>query len=256
MEIVFIGFFPVGRGFLKENFIFAGCLIFLIILYMSVTTVKKTKSKFTRAFWVANTVELLERAAYYGVFVVITLYLSNVLGFTDIQAATIAGIFSACLYFLPTFSGALADKIGFRKSMLLAFALLTLGYLGLGLFPNFLESTGLVEYGFETRFTGLRESGYRYGIIPIMVLIVVGGSFIKSVISGTVAKETDESNRARGFAIFYGMVNIGAFSGKVLVTPLRDSMGHEGMIVLNYFSAAMTFLAPSSLQQTGITMAK
>ncbi len=243
MEIVFIGFFPVEREFLEENFIFAGCLIFLIILYMSVTTVKKTKSKFTRAFWVANTVELLERAAYYGVFVVITLYLSNVLGFTDIQAATIAGVFSACLYFLPTFSGALADKIGFRKSMLLAFALLTLGYLGLGLFPNFLESTGLVEYGFETRFTGLRESDYRYGIIPIMVLIVVGGSFIKSVISGTVAKETDESNRARGFAIFYGMVNIGAFSGKVLVTPLRDSMGHEGMIVLNYFSAAMTFLA-------------
>ena len=52
-----------------------------------------------------------------------------------------------------------------------------------------------------------------------MILIIVGGSFIKSVISGTVAKETDEKNRARGFAIFYGMVNIGAFSGKVLVTP-------------------------------------
>ena len=210
---------------------------------MSVTTEKKEKVKFSKAFWVANTVELLERAAYYGVFVVITLYLSNVLGFTDIQAATIAGVFSACLYLLPTFSGALADKIGFRKSMLLAFTLLSLGYLGLGLFPNFLASTGLVEYGYVTKFTGLQESGYRYGIIPIMILIIVGGSFIKSVISGTVAKETDEKSRARGFAIFYGMVNIGAFSGKVLVTPLRDAMGHEGMIVLNYFSAGMTFLA-------------
>ena len=78
---------------------------------MSVTTKKKERVKFSKAFWVANTVELLERAAYYGVFVVITLYLSNVLGFTDIQAATIAGVFSACLYLLPTFSGALADKI-------------------------------------------------------------------------------------------------------------------------------------------------
>ena len=126
---------------------------------MSVTTEKKEKVKFSKAFWVANTVELLERAAYYGVFVVITLYLSNVLGFTDIQAATIAGVFSACLYLLPTFSGALADKIGFRKSMLLAFTLLSLGYLGLGLFPNFLASTGLVEYGYVTKFTGLQESG-------------------------------------------------------------------------------------------------
>ena len=130
---------------------------------MSVTTNEKKKVKFTKAFWVANTVELLERAAYYGVFVVITLYLSNVLGFSDVQAATIAGIFSACLYFLPTFSGALADKIGFRKSMLLAFTFLTLGYLGLGLFPNFLESTGLVEYGYQTKFNGLQSSGYRYG---------------------------------------------------------------------------------------------
>ena len=210
---------------------------------MSVTTEKKEKVKFSKAFWVANTVELLERAAYYGVFVVITLYLSNVLGFTDIQAATIAGVFSACLYLLPTFSGALADKIGFRKSMLLAFTLLSLGYLGLGLFPNFLASTGLVEYGYVTKFTGLQESGYRYGIIPIMILIIVGGSFIKSVISGTVAKETDEKNRARGFAIFYGMVNIGAFSGKTIVKPLREALGNEGLITLNYFSASMTFLA-------------
>ena len=42
---------------------------------------------FPRTFWIANSVELLERAAYYGVFIVITLYLSRILGFDDIQAA-------------------------------------------------------------------------------------------------------------------------------------------------------------------------
>ncbi len=36
---------------------------------------------FPRTFWIANSVELLERAAYYGVFIVITLYLSRILGF-------------------------------------------------------------------------------------------------------------------------------------------------------------------------------
>ena len=65
------------------------------------TTKKQEKIKFSKAFWVANTVELFERAAYYGVFIVITLYLSRILGFNDIQAASIAGIFSACLYLLP-----------------------------------------------------------------------------------------------------------------------------------------------------------
>ena len=114
---------------------------------MTTTAKKKEKIRFSKAFWVANTVELFERAAYYGVFIVITLYLSRILGFNDIQAATIAGTFSAFLYLLPTFAGALADKIGFRNSMLLAFTLLTTGYGGLALFPTWLESAGLVEYG-------------------------------------------------------------------------------------------------------------
>ena len=129
------------------------------------TTTKKEKIKFSKAFWVANTVELFERAAYYGVFIVITLYLSRILGFNDIQAATIAGTFSAFLYFLPTFAGALADKIGFRNSMLLAFSLLTIGYAGLGLYPTWLQSAGLVEYGTTTTFTGLLESNLRYGCL-------------------------------------------------------------------------------------------
>ena len=112
---------------------------------MTTTAKNKEKIRFSKAFWVANTVELFERAAYYGVFIVITLYLSRILGFNDIQAATIAGTFSAFLYLLPTFAGALADKIGFRNSMLLAFTLLTIGYGGLALFPTWLESAGLVE---------------------------------------------------------------------------------------------------------------
>ena len=71
---------------------------------MTTTAKNKEKIRFSKAFWVANTVELFERAAYYGVFIVITLYLSRILGFNDIQAATIAGTFSAFLYLLPTFA--------------------------------------------------------------------------------------------------------------------------------------------------------
>jgi len=209
---------------------------------MNQTTDKQTW-KFSKAFWVANTVELLERAAWYGVFIVITIYLSRILGFTDIQAGLIAGTFNAFLYLLPTFAGALSDKIGFRKAMLLAFSLLTIGYLGLALLPTYLESAGLVTYGDDTVFNGLKTSGYKYMIIPVMTFIIIGGSFIKSVISATVAKETTDLTRARGFSIFYMMVNIGAFSGKTIVKPLREAMGNEGFINLNYFSASMTLLA-------------
>ena len=80
---------------------------------------------FTRAFWVSNTVELFERMAYYAVFIVLTIYLSSILGFNDFEASMISGLFSGGLYLLPIFSGAYADKIGFRKSMIIAFSLLS-----------------------------------------------------------------------------------------------------------------------------------
>ncbi|MBV5281603.1 MAG: MFS transporter [Paludibacter sp.] len=200
-------------------------------------------TKFSKAFWVANSVELLERLAYYAVFIVLTLYLSNVWGFSDIEAGFISGTFSAFLYLLPTFAGAYADKIGFRSAIMIAFLLLTLGYGGLGLLPTLLQSAGLVSYGMTTTFSGLNTSSLRWSIVPVLALIVIGGSFIKAVISGTVARETTSETRARGYALFYMMVNIGAFTGKTVVDPLRKSMGDLGLVYLNFFSAGMTLLA-------------
>ena len=87
------------------------------------------------------------------------------------------------------------------------------------------------------------ESAQQWAIVPVMIIIMIGGSFIKSVITGTVAKETTEATRAQGFSIFYMMVNIGAFSGKTIVKPLRMAMGDMGLVYINYFSAALTAIA-------------
>ncbi|MFW9624343.1 MFS transporter [Bacteroides graminisolvens] len=198
---------------------------------------------FTRAFWVSNTVELFERMAYYAVFIVLTIYLSSILGFNDFEASIISGLFSGGLYLLPILTGAYADKIGFRKSMITAFTMLTIAYLGLGALPTFLEASGLVTYGSTTQFNGLPQSSERWIIVPVLVTLMIGGSFIKSIISASVAKETTEATRARGYSIFYMMVNIGAFTGKTVIDPLRDQIGDQAYIYINYFAGAMTFIA-------------
>jgi len=177
---------------------------------------KKVTWKFPGAFWTANLVELFERAAYYAVFIAITLYLSRVVGFNDIEAGWIGGIFAAGLYFLPPFTGAFADKIGFRNAIILAFGLLSIGYFTLGALP------------------------YKITVLPALVILMFGGSFIKSIITGTVAKTTHEETRARGYSIFYGMVNVGSFLGKTFAYPLRINWGLES---INYYAAVMTFLA-------------
>ena len=196
-------------------------------------------TKYSRAFWTANTAELLERMAYYAVFIVITLYLSNTLGFSDIEASIISGLFSGGLYLLPMFTGAFADKIGYRKSLMVAFALLAAGYTLLWLLPFVLEAEGLVQYGTQTAFTGLRESGGRYLIIPAMIVVMVGGSFIKSIISASVARETISETRAKGYSIFYMMVNIGSFIGKSVIDPMRSVIGEAAYIHINLFAAIL-----------------
>lgn len=176
-------------------------------------------------------------------FIVLTIYLSTILGFNDFEASMISGLFSGGLYLLPIFSGAYADKIGFRKSMIIAFSLLSIGYLGLGVLPTLLETAGLVNYGATTQFNGLPDSYTRWIIVPVLFILMVGGSFIKSIISASVAKETTEATRARGYSIFYMMVNIGAFTGKTIIDPLRNVIGEQAYIYINYFSGAMTIIA-------------
>ena len=184
--------------------------------FLCTTLLNKLMATFPRTFWTANIVELFERSAHYAVFIAITLYLSRIVGFNDIWAAWIGGVFSAGLYFLPPFTGAFADSIGFRKAVILAFSLLTFGYFTLGFLP------------------------YKPTVLPALVILMFGGSFIKSIITGTVAKTTNEETRAKGFSIFYGMVNVGAFLGKTFAFPLRLQWGLES---INYYSAAMSFIA-------------
>lgn len=180
-------------------------------------TLKSTISwNFPAAFWIANGVELLERASFYAVFITFTLYLSNTVGFSDIEAAWLGGFYSAGVYFMPPFTGAFADKLGFRRSMLLAFGLLGIGFFSLGALPH------------------------KTTVIPSIVLLIIGGSFIKGLITGTVAKTSTSEQRARAYSIFYGMVNVGSFSGKSMAYPLRLNLGLE---YINYFSAVLCFIA-------------
>ncbi len=92
--------------------------------------------RFPPAFWTANVIELCERAAYYGWFIMLAPFLTDVVGYSDIQSGYIGGLFAAFLYLLPFLSGAFADRVGYRRALLLALLLLTLGYGGIGLVPK------------------------------------------------------------------------------------------------------------------------
>jgi len=184
-------------------------------------SIVSTIKQFPRTFWVANTIELFERWAWYGFFMLFANYLTGStddggLQFSQAQKGTLMGVGTGILYFLPVITGAIADKFGYRKVLAIAFVIYTSAFI---LLPHF------------NTFTG---------VFIMYLYLAVGAALFKPVISATIAKTTDDETASIGFGIFYMMVNIGAFLGPMLTLIFKNSSYDlvfyisAGMISVNF----------------------
>lgn len=154
------------------------------------------RTAFPKVFWVANSIEILERFAYYGIYLSFGIYLGE-LGFSKGDLGIIQSIFLALSYLMPLFSGTFADRYGFKKMLLISY----MGYLPAILLLILTKSFN--------------------GIALTMLTIGFAAGIFKPLISSTVRVTTDSTNKTLGFGIFYQMVNIGASFGPIVMGKLR-----------------------------------
>ena len=196
--------------------------------------------KYNKTFWASNVIELFERWAWYGFYLAFPLFLVNsadtgALGFSQIQKGAIMGTGSMLLYFLPVITGAIADKVGYKRVLLLAFAIYASGFYMISTF----DSYGLMFFAF--------------------IWTCVGGAFFKPIISAMIAKNTTDETSSIGFGIFYMMVNIGGFIGPFIAGALLQtswtnvfymaiaSFGVNTLITLFFFKEPVSKDSSSSL---------
>jgi len=152
---------------------------------------------FPRTFWVANLMELFERGAYYGMNSVLAIYLVKNLKFSEQSVGFLQGIVYALTYIMPIAGGALAERLGYRRMLMVAFSLLTIGYFAAGNFSS-------------------------YGLIFLFLLIMATGSgLFKPIITGTVARTTTEENSGFGFGVYYWSINLGAFLAPFFISWIK-----------------------------------
>ena len=156
----------------------------------------KKGTRFPSVFWIANGIEVLERFAYYGIYLGFGIYMEY-LGYSKGQLGIVQSLFLLFSYATPIFSGTFADKYGFKKVLIISY----LAYL-----PTILLL--IVSQSFT-------------GIALTMLGIGFAAGIFKPLISGTVRVTTDSTNKTVGFGIFYAMVNIGASFGPVVAGKLR-----------------------------------
>lgn len=192
---------------------------------------EKVRKGFHRTFWVANTMELFERLAYYGQAVVLSIFLRNSLHFTEIETGTLSAIFGGLIYLFPIFAGTIVDKFGFKKAFTFAFFVLAIGYFLIG-------STGMAA--FQSFYSGMPLYSV---LVVILIFTAFGGSFIKPSVLGTVALTSTPETKSLGYAIYYWLVNIGGAIGPVIAYFVRDKFGIEFVYVVSAIScAAMLFV--------------
>ena len=214
-----------------------------------------TKAKFPPVFWYANLTELFERAAYYSMASFVVIYLGQ-LGLGTYWPAIFNTLLWFLIYFLPILSGTVADQVGFRRALLWAFVLLTVGYLLLG-YPVWFGGANLAPMIEREVTAGMNV------VLPAVLgvlLIGFGGSFVKPCILGT-AQKTAGARATLAFAIFYVVVNVGSLVGRMVAFYVRTRPGAAlsaifavaaSMAVLAFFVVAGFYRGPETAAGSGI----
>ncbi|MGC4115917.1 MAG: MFS transporter [Myxococcales bacterium] len=201
------------------------------------TTAPAPPQPFHKVFWYANVTELFERAAYYSVASFIVIYLGQ-LGFGKSLPSSLNGGLWFLVYFLPILSGTIADLVGFRRALLVACALLAVGYFLMGMPTWFLGATLDPVIGDD--FTA--SPAIVLPIILGMFVIGLGGSVVKPCISGTVQK-THAGRATLAFAIFYMVINIGSLVGRVVAYFVRSGWNLSYIFAVGMLASAAAFLS-------------
>jgi proton-dependent oligopeptide transporter, POT family len=173
---------------------------------------EEIRSGFEPPFWVANFTEIFERLAYYGTTAVLAIYLSEQLHFSSEVTGWLMGIFGFAVYFLPVLGGSLADRFGFRRSLLFAYLVLTLGYFLLGsLSAPWMASVR-------------HQLGDKWLVLLILLIPSLGPALVKPCVAGTTARASSENVRSLGYSIYYTLVNIGGAVGPIMAWMVRKKL--------------------------------
>ena len=158
-----------------------------------------------RALFVLFFSEMWERFCYYGMRVLLILYLTKSLMHGDHEASLLYGAYCALVYAAPVLGGRMADRyLGYRYAILLGAILMSIG---------------------EFMILGGNDQFLLIG----MGAIIIGNGYFKANISTIVGKlyKDGDTRRDSGFTIFYIGINVGALLATTVVAYVGETYGFK-----------------------------
>lgn len=190
---------------------------------------REIQTGFESSFWVANVTELFERLAYYGTTAVLAIFLHENLKLSLGQTGTLMGIFGFVVWFLPVLGGTLADRFTFRRALLFAYAVMTVGYFLLG--------------SLSAAWMGpLRNAiDLKWLVGTVLMVPALGPGLVKPVVAGTTGRASKENVRSIGYSLYYTLVNVGGTLGPLVASFVRQRAGIENVFRVSSLSVFLMF---------------
>ncbi|MCR5695996.1 MAG: peptide MFS transporter [Marinilabiliaceae bacterium] len=136
-----------------------------------------------------------ERFGYYTMLAIFVLFMQAKFGWNEADAGQVNAIFLAAVYFLPLVGGFISDKIGYGRCVTIGMVVMFLGYLGLAIPTNDLDTAKVAMIG------GLALVSIGTGLFKGNLQVLVGNLFDDPKYA---------SKRDSAFSLFYMAINIGA----------------------------------------------
>ncbi|MES2644670.1 MAG: MFS transporter [Myxococcota bacterium] len=163
---------------------------------------------FDYVFWLCIFMELMERMAYYGVRLVVPVFVvlapsEGGPGLSHTEKGTMLACWAAMQSWLPTFAGGFADRFGYKRTIAVSVVLKATGY-----------ALMAMATGFWSMLLGTQ-------------MLAAGTGIFKPGIQGTLAHSIANSkgSASMGWGLFYQSVNVGAAFAAFIPAFTRDTMG-------------------------------
>ncbi len=162
--------------------------------------------KAPKALWGVNIPYVLEGLVYFGILTILGKYCSENVQLSDLYSGWVYSGVTGGITLAMLFLGGVSDRIGVRKALILSFILFVAGRATIAMSGTLPLGHGISSPMFFTLIAGL------------FLMVVAYGLYQPAAYAG-VKRYTNPQTAAMGYAVVYGLMNLGAFfSG--FISPL------------------------------------
>jgi POT family proton-dependent oligopeptide transporter len=154
--------------------------------------------KAPRALWGVNIPYVFEGLVYFGILTILGKFCSENVALNDIHSGWVYGGVTGGITFAMLLFGGVSDKIGVRVSLALSLAVMMFGRILVALSGTLSLGSGMGSPMFLLMAGGL------------LLMVAAYGLYMPAAYAG-VKRYTNPQTAAIGYAVVYGLMNLGAF---------------------------------------------